>query len=109
MAVAHPRHLQRFRLYSCSGLPQLPLWAADEAWGSAKWVLEGAAEPLSGKQRKVVAEASGAYSAAVEASLEASMAPEHERDLTVGGYLRDAWPQARRSRTLRTPCRLNDV
>jgi hypothetical protein len=80
--------------------------AADEAWGSAKWVLEGAAEPLSGKQRKVVAEASGAYSAAVEASLEASLAPEHEKELTVGGYLRDAWPQARRSPTLRTLCSL---
>ena len=66
---------------------------SDEAWGSAKWVLEGSAEPLAGQRRKVVGAASGAYSAAVEASLEASLEPEQAADLTVGRYLREAWPE----------------
>ena len=70
---------------------------SDEAWGSAKWVLEGSAEPLAGQQRKVVGAASGAYSAAVEASLEASLEPEHEADMTVGRYLRDTWPEVESS------------
>ena len=87
----------------------MPLRVADEAWGSAKWVLEGAAEPLSGTQRKAVATASGAYSAAVEAALQASLAPEHEADLTVGGYLREAWPQARSSSPLFCFATLADV
>ena len=62
---------------------------AEGEWGSVQWVREGGAEALEGVQAETAKAAAGAYSAAVEDSLD-----DNEAGLTVGQHLRRSWPKA---------------